>query len=220
MAFRFKPHIRVTGCGKDVVVLDLQADKFHILPNTDAATINTAMHGMNQDLAASLLEYGFIQGASAPETVPSTIPDGFFEQRWMLPLAQQVPSTREKLSAFREVALTNVTLRRARLQDVLNNVSTVSIAPIDDLHQTNTSIKVDRLMAALNLAFSVDLTGNKCLAYSYNLVRLARHYGIPARLVIGVRTNPFFSHAWAELHETVMNDDPHLRSKLAPIASA
>jgi len=39
-----------------------------------------------------------------------------------------------------------------------------------------------------------------CLQRSVCTVRLLRKYGINARLIIGYRPSPFFSHAWVEVN--------------------
>ena len=76
---------------------------------------------------------------------------------------------------------------------------------------------LQRLMAHLNRAFIVDFSSNKCLAYSLALCLMARRAGHDARLIVGVRTRPFASHAWVEHDREVLNDDPDLRRKLAVI---
>ena len=44
-----------------------------------------------------------------------------------------------------------------------------------------------------------------CLQRSVCAVRLLRKYGIGAKLVIGYRPAPFFSHAWVEVDGRVVN---------------
>ena len=43
-----------------------------------------------------------------------------------------------------------------------------------------------------------------CLQRAVCTVRLLRRYGIQARLVIGYRPSPFFSHAWVEVDGRVV----------------
>jgi hypothetical protein len=50
-----------------------------------------------------------------------------------------------------------------------------------------------------------------CLQRSFCLARLLRAHGVPARLVIGYRPVPFFSHAWVEVGGRVVNDSPVYR---------
>jgi hypothetical protein len=53
-----------------------------------------------------------------------------------------------------------------------------------------------------------------CLQRSVCAVRMLRHYGAPARLVIGYRPVPFLSHAWAEVDGRVVNDSPAYQQRL------
>jgi hypothetical protein len=53
-----------------------------------------------------------------------------------------------------------------------------------------------------------------CLQRSVCVVRLLRAHGVGARLVIGYRPVPFFSHAWAEVDGRVVNDSPVYRKRL------
>jgi len=54
----------------------------------------------------------------------------------------------------------------------------------------------------------------RCLQRSHCTVRLLRSHGIMARLVIGYRATPFFSHAWVEADGRVVNDSPVYRQRL------
>ncbi|HCN8241206.1 TPA: lasso peptide biosynthesis B2 protein, partial [Escherichia coli] len=53
---------------------------------------------------------------------------------------------------------------------------------------------------------------------SYALKRILNSRNIDAHLVIGVRTQPFYSHSWVEVGGQVINDAPNMRDKLSVIA--
>jgi hypothetical protein len=53
-----------------------------------------------------------------------------------------------------------------------------------------------------------------CLQGSVAVTRLLRAHGVPARMVIGYREAPFFSHAWVEVGSRVVNDSPVYRLRL------
>ena len=53
-----------------------------------------------------------------------------------------------------------------------------------------------------------------CLQRSVCAARLLRARGVPARLVIGYRPDPFLSHAWVEVDDRVVNDSPVYRQRL------
>jgi len=56
-----------------------------------------------------------------------------------------------------------------------------------------------------------------CLQRSVCAVRLLRMHGIVARLVVGYRPAPFFSHAWVEVDGRVVNGSPAYRTRLRPL---
>src|SRR6266853_898252 len=53
-----------------------------------------------------------------------------------------------------------------------------------------------------------------CLQRSVCAMRLLRSRGVPARVVIGYRPVPFFSHAWVEVDGRVVNDSPVYQRRL------
>jgi len=53
-----------------------------------------------------------------------------------------------------------------------------------------------------------------CLQRSVAATRLLRKRGINGRLVIGYRPAPFFSHAWVEVNDRVVNDSPVYKERL------
>ncbi len=58
-----------------------------------------------------------------------------------------------------------------------------------------------------------------CLQRSVCTTRLLRARGVPARLVIGYRPDPFLSHAWVEVDERVVNDSSTYRQRLLVLYS-
>jgi hypothetical protein len=59
-----------------------------------------------------------------------------------------------------------------------------------------------------------------CMQHSVCVTRLLRARGACARLVIGYRPVPFFSHAWVEVDGRVVNDSPAYRSRLQVLHTA
>jgi len=56
-----------------------------------------------------------------------------------------------------------------------------------------------------------------CLQRAVCTVRLLRRYGIAARLVIGYRPSPFFSHAWVEVDGRVVYGSTTYQKRLVPL---
>ena len=59
-----------------------------------------------------------------------------------------------------------------------------------------------------------------CLQRSVCIVRLLRKHEVVARLVIGYRPLPFFSHAWVEVNGRIVNDSPTYRERLRVLYTA
>jgi hypothetical protein len=58
-----------------------------------------------------------------------------------------------------------------------------------------------------------------CLQRSVCTARLLRAHGIAARLIIGYREVPFFSHAWVEVGARAVNDSPTYQRRLRVLQS-
>jgi len=56
-----------------------------------------------------------------------------------------------------------------------------------------------------------------CLQRAVCTVRLLRRHGIQARLVIGYRPSPFFSHAWVEVDGRVVYGSAAYQKRLMPL---
>lgn len=58
-----------------------------------------------------------------------------------------------------------------------------------------------------------------CLQRSVCATRILRAYGAAARLVVGYREVPFFSHAWVEVGARVVNDSAVYQKRLRVLHS-
>lgn len=58
-----------------------------------------------------------------------------------------------------------------------------------------------------------------CLQRSVCAARMLRARGVPARVVVGYRELPFFSHAWVEVGSRVVNDSPVYQKRLRVLHS-
>jgi hypothetical protein len=59
-----------------------------------------------------------------------------------------------------------------------------------------------------------------CLQRSVCIVRMLRKHDVVARLVIGCRPVPFFSHAWVEVNGRIVNDSPAYQERLQVLYTA
>lgn len=227
MPFQFKPHIRAACCERDLVVLNLQTDTYQVVTDIDPAALNAALSCRPNEEEAPILrtlrDIGTVrESASTYDQVVPVKLSGFFEQRWMTPIVESARNDGIcRMDSVFEVLRSALMMKYTTLGRIAERLT--AHGEEFDVEQVDRKLQFDEvagLMRSLNSAFVWDLTGNKCLTYSYALVRLARRLGIPAKLVIGVRTRPFFSHAWVELHRQVVSDTPTLKQSLAVILEA
>jgi Transglutaminase-like superfamily len=68
----------------------------------------------------------------------------------------------------------------------------------------------DTLCHAVDLACVFYFKRVMCLQRSAATTILLRRHGREAKMVIGVQTFPFKSHAWVEIRGTVVNDKPYV----------
>ncbi|WP_081954992.1 lasso peptide biosynthesis B2 protein [Achromobacter sp. RTa] len=203
---------------EDLVALDLQENRFSIIPNLPLARINEFLANRGQHdsaLAAALQEHGLLEKTiHIRGELGSHINEGLFETRWDTPFIEF--SRAEPLllwKAAHTLWRVGLTLKSKGYAGVIKLLQNTQPGP----QTAHTASYLQRLMAHLNRVFILDFSNNKCLAYSLALCVLARRVGLDARLIIGVRTRPFSSHAWVEFNGAVVNDDPELRQKLAVI---
>lgn len=111
-------------------------------------------------------------------------------------------------------------LARFDLLRALSTGSTLRLRPVAPRSQkaagaTRTSAVCNAVATAACLYWKPVM----CLQRSVCAARLLRARGVPARLVIGYRADPFLSHAWVEVDDRVVNDSPIYRQRLVVIYS-
>lgn len=214
--WKLRNSFRLAFASPDLVILDLDQDRFSIIPDADLESLNAGLDGtIRSEVIDYLVEIGALCEGTPALKLSNNNSQGMFEERFMTPLpaAGAVPLA-TKIGSYLELIRSSVWIRRSRLGVILAAMERARTGT------RGKKVRVEALNTTLSKAFVIDVSGNRCLTYSYTLARLAKAHSIAARLVIGVRTRPFFSHAWVEVGGRVVNDDPELRSKLAVIAEA
>ena len=75
-----------------------------------------------------------------------------------------------------------------------------------------------RMHAAVQSACTLFFKRSTCMHRSAALVRLLRRAGIDARMVFGVRVEPYRGHAWVELDGVAIGEDPESLSPYTVVA--
>lgn len=107
--------------------------------------------------------------------------------------------------AWCALTIAHLLIRFARLQHVLRVLDRVpAMSGVSASEREREIANVRRAVGRARRLFFGDA---KCLSASTACAALLRLRGMPARLVIGVRTPPFEAHAWVEVEGVVVNDD-------------
>ncbi|MFA6535620.1 MAG: lasso peptide biosynthesis B2 protein [Candidatus Babeliales bacterium] len=77
--------------------------------------------------------------------------------------------------------------------------------------------EINSLSAAIDAASLLYPKKTYCLAWASTFVFIALKKNWACNLVIGIQTNPFYAHAWAELAGQVIHDDPVIAQVLSII---
>jgi len=114
--------------------------------------------------------------------------------------------------ALHQLALYEVTLRLRGSGCILRSVSR-QLTPA----KSNTFELERAICEAVLLATCLYWKPVLCLQRSVCTARLLRKHGIGARMVIGYRPSPFFSHSWVEVEGRVVYGSPAYQKRLQPL---
>jgi hypothetical protein len=114
--------------------------------------------------------------------------------------------------ALHQLALYEVTLRLRGSGCILRSVSRQLTAA-----KSNTFELERAICEAVLLATCLYWKPVLCLQRSVCTARLLRKHGIDARMVIGYRPSPFFSHSWVEVEGRVVYGSPAYQKRLQPL---
>jgi hypothetical protein len=203
MAYGFAPG--VSGCFADgrLVILDLEADRYRLLPLAAEAAVLRHFHGEvrqsgDERALARLRDIGVLQvqpGGGVGHLCRHPLPEcSFFDDPWQPSSAVAVGCA--ALSVLG--AMTNLRLRGlARTLEALlcSNSPPAAVLSCSQRHAA--------AFAELRL---IVRTLDRCLPLSIALARTARRTDGDIRLVIGVKLDPFGAHAWVQRGNVVLND--------------
>jgi hypothetical protein len=114
--------------------------------------------------------------------------------------------------AFCEMARYEIILRLCGSGRILRQLHQQRVAP-----RPSTPEMERRICDAVLIAACFHWRPVLCLERSVCTARLLRAQGIEARVVIGFRPLPFFSHAWVEVAGRVVYGSPAYKRQLQPL---
>ncbi|EQA1693597.1 lasso peptide biosynthesis B2 protein [Enterobacter hormaechei] len=205
--------LKITCFNKDLVVLDLLKDEYTVLENTADSFLTFQIS--SPDVEAFLKgekNCRYLQADSHND------PESFLDVRWLKPRVRiKHSSALARISALRAMLHCRRALDRGGLMMLKRQFSESQTTGYETKITPDVDIRIKKEIAALNSVFDLIDHENPCLVYSCALKQRLISRKIGATLVIGVRTRPFYSHAWVEVGSTVVSDDPDLRKKTSVI---
>ncbi len=245
ICFSLTPYLYAAPFDNAIIILDGKADKYLSLID-DAATFfrliveqqfilksdgtyHLACAQKSDEIDDKINDYNywisyfiekqFITQSIAPTKLKSPlIPGGLIGYRW---------DTKKQWSPFSIAPIIDVIKSYWILMRVHRTIKKQGILGIivlikNSATSTNPSIpspqQIEKLSASVDAASLLYPQKTLCLAWAATFVIRALRNNWKMNFVIGVQTNPFYAHAWAETTSgTVINDDPLIAQALAII---
>jgi hypothetical protein len=200
----------------DIVVLDLLYDNFSMILNIDEDNIIKKIEDFTVLYADFLYEANILEKINILKIEGDS--EEFLEERWMLPTFEGnylPPKVLEKLKTIYTLAKCSRIVNAKGLIGIIRAIEDVKSKFSSPLAVNETLAK--NAMHMITKFYFLSKNNSNCLTYSFCLVYILLKLGLQANLVIGVRTRPFYSHAWVEHNRKILNDDARLREKLSVI---
>lgn len=119
------------------------------------------------------------------------------------------------IKAIFELARVHKTMKQKGIGGVLNSIKKIKNKHKNLFKPTDKEIK--KLASAVDAATILYPKKTFCLAWASTFVLLALKKNWKSSLVIGIQTNPFYAHAWAQIDGKVVHDDPVIAKVLSII---
>ncbi|MFH1832119.1 MAG: lasso peptide biosynthesis B2 protein [bacterium] len=127
------------------------------------------------------------------------------------------------IKAFFQLARIHRIMKRKGINGILDVIKKTAAHHVN-LHQSinhatslATDQEISKLTAAIDAASLLYPKKTFCLAWASTFVLLALKKNWSCNLAIGVQTNLFYAHAWAQIADTVIHDDPVIAKVLSII---
>lgn len=202
-----RPGVHAVAVGPDAVLLDVDADAYHCLPDGSrlCAALATVGAGREEPGLGALAVSGLLTDAlpALPRRRPPPHPT------WSI-IHERRPACAVRDVVAAMAALAGV--KRARRGGGLAPYIRLDCRPArgDALDAIEAGRRFWTLLPYLPIE-------GECLVRSALLMRFLRGAGLDADWVFGVRLHPFAAHCWVQVNDVCLNDDVERLSAYAPI---
>lgn len=203
MGYRFAPGVFACRADGQLVVLNLRADRYLLLPPAIDASLTRLLLGENDEPEDPALRARLCEQALVLEACPSgglALCDHPCPERSLVDSGWPTPGPLALAGAAIRVTRAGFALRYCGLERAIGRVADTTATAGDDLSRVD---RAAAAFAALRLALP---SFDRCLPLSVALAAAAKRHHAGVRLVLGVKCNPFGAHAWVQLGTRVLND--------------
>lgn len=205
---------------QDMVVLDVPDDSFSIIQDVNVDDGIMKFIALTTEEYSALYDIGIINDIGCVKGSDQAM-TSFLEERWMLPegLGIKTPLGFGRVIRIIRFWLVARNVRRKGFPWIEDKIKKEreKINGVNGFLKSESDEIINKSISEISSVFYLLGAASNCLTYSFCLTQRLLEKGIDAKLVVGVRTRPFFSHAWVEVNNVIVNDDVFLRGKLAVI---
>ena len=238
-SYFLSPHVHVCVAGKQVVLLDLERDKYLALahahpvgrwvrgwpvpppdttPALNGADSQPAASGSEDGLLAKMISQGLLVtdpavGKEAAPVIAAPPKVTLVEDDLNVQPRTTFAHLRRLLIAYTAAkwSLRHWPIRKV-VQSAMLRKSRAPSASAPDVGRLRTLVA-----AFIHLRPLFFTVRNACLLDSLTLVNFLAGYGLFPQWVFGVETEPFYAHCWVQEGDFVFNDTPDYVRRFAPI---
>lgn len=216
MSYAFAPGVHACLADGRLVVLNLAADRYLMLPPAMDASIRRLLDGEPESPRDRLLHQRLCTGGLVLQPAHGqclTLCEAALPSRSLLDEGWSHASPWDVAIAALGVVQARTALRLGGLQRSLGRIATITPPALEDHTRA-----VALASAFLDLRLAIRSL-DRCLPLSIALAADAKRRHAGVRLVLGVKCNPFGAHAWVQLGPSVLNDRLDAVRAFTPILS-
>jgi hypothetical protein len=208
------PNIHMALVDGDLIFLDAELDRYSCITRSDAGPVMSALGGSPMlgdmdDVTSELQEAGLLvqgRGSGFRPVAPGLAVGNLHDLA-----SAELPITFATITRLMASAVEAAIKVRSKPARWLNSLGCAS--------DGSTSRAATLALQFERLRPWVPKSG-RCLPNSLMLMSFLRRHGVPAQIVVGVRSFPFEAHCWIQHNGVVLNDTVEHVSWYVPIAVA
>ena len=240
MYFRLRPYTYAAEYADDIVLLDLENDKYFNVTGKGAVNLKRilltnfverdktyvpAQKGARFDIkeindwVQFFVNEGFIEKSCIENVYCLNTPKrlgGLADYQWDTKAAFVAFKKARKgliIKAFFMIIRVWYAIKRNGIKGIVHTIEKMHARTVPRVVPTQQERQ--ELADAIDAAAALFPKKIYCLAWAATYVIMALKHGWQCSFVIGVQGMPFYAHAWAEVQDEVINDAPHVREYLS-----